>query len=373
MTETRCICPKVAAYVEQYAGNIAAATMCSRAERASPDHQRGRKNTGYAGLPKRYTELIEQHCDQDLNGPRELDPVLKPLEKPGSLATTKCCYPMGRCRHPMGLPTHRGSGPPAPSDQIKAPNRCGRHDQTTRLITACPCGTTTTTNRLGHISITREKRGHPPTISLNLGHLATQAAHRRELLRVGLLVQSPLPGLAQGCFRLRSSPMANPPHRAHQRTTGAVGRPRIRRIGRGPEQLPPTRDDRNASRQARHHCSQRRRGRHHRRQDRAGEPFPHHPSNDLPICRPQAIDRHQGLKITGQVAYPDHAVDIPKDVVDAAFVRAFGSLIRRFSSQSPAKPVPSPRECGFCDITAADCPERVSNDFHPQQGSTADF
>ena len=42
------------------------------------------------------------------------------------------------------------------------------------------------------------------------------------------------------------------------------------------------------------------------------------------------------------------------------------------SSREPPRPVPSAQECRFCDISAADCPERVDEPtLH--QGETLDF
>ena len=47
--------------------------------------------------------------------------------------------------------------------------------------------------------------GNPPRTSLHLDHLAAQVTDRRELVRVGHLVQGPPPELGQGPFRLQSS------------------------------------------------------------------------------------------------------------------------------------------------------------------------
>ena len=89
---------------------------------------------------------------------------------------------------------------------------------------------------------------------------------------------------------------------------------------------------------------------------------------------PKVLERCRGVKLAGQVVYPHRIVDVPTDAVDNAFVATLGSLIRRFANRTPATRVPSSRERGFCDITAADCPDRIEQDFHlQQQSSTTDF
>ena len=87
---------------------------------------------------------------------------------------------------------------------------------------------------------------------------------------------------------------------------------------------------------------------------------------------PLAIGQHRGVAFNGQVAYKDHLVDIPAEVVDDQFIGNLARLIGRLASDTPARRVPSPGECRFCPITAADCPERVEGEG-PEQGLTLDF
>lgn len=54
-------------------------------------------------------------------------------------------------------------------------------------------------------------------------------------------------------------------------------------------------------------------------------------------------------------------MDIPAAAVDERFVKNLVGLMGRLSAGYPARRVPSPRECGFCDISAADCPERMAD------------
>ena len=86
----------------------------------------------------------------------------------------------------------------------------------------------------------------------------------------------------------------------------------------------------------------------------------------------RALERYRGIRLTGQVVYSDHVVDIPAAAVDEAFVRNAGQLITRLASEMPARRVPSPGECRFCEITPADCPERAE-ESPPKEGTTGDF
>ena len=87
---------------------------------------------------------------------------------------------------------------------------------------------------------------------------------------------------------------------------------------------------------------------------------------------PKALEKYRNLKPRGQVTYQDHTVRIPAEAVDDQFVQNLGALIRRLSADKPARRVPSPQECRFCDISAADCPERVDEPTS-HQGDTLDL
>ena len=88
---------------------------------------------------------------------------------------------------------------------------------------------------------------------------------------------------------------------------------------------------------------------------------------------PKVIDRYRGVRLARQVVHPHRIVEVPADAVDNAFTATLSSLIRRFASGTPATRILSSRECGFCDITAADCPDRVDDDLSSVQTSTTDF
>ena len=65
-------------------------------------------------------------------------------------------------------------------------------------------------------------------------------------------------------------------------------------------------------------------------------------------------------------------VPIPAAAVNETFIRNLSRLVRRLSAAEPARRVPSARECGYCDISSVDCPERVVEDA-VAEGVTEDF
>ncbi len=74
---------------------------------------------------------------------------------------------------------------------------------------------------------------------------------------------------------------------------------------------------------------------------------------------PLAFPEYRGMDFDGAVVYGDHEVAVPSDAVDDGFKSNLVSLIRRIGADTPTIRVPSAAECGICDITPDDCPERV--------------
>ena len=77
---------------------------------------------------------------------------------------------------------------------------------------------------------------------------------------------------------------------------------------------------------------------------------------------PRAVERLRGMSPRGEVAYMRELVDLPASSVDLEFISNLSRLVGRLASGEPLARVPSPEECGMCDITAADCPERLDED-----------
>ena len=77
---------------------------------------------------------------------------------------------------------------------------------------------------------------------------------------------------------------------------------------------------------------------------------------------PRAVERLRGMSPRGEVAYWRELVDIPADSVDREFIENLYIQAGRLASGEPLARVPSPDECWACDITAADCHERMDDD-----------
>ena len=107
---------------------------------------------------------------------------------------------------------------------------------------------------------------------------------------------------------------------------------------------------------------------------KTGRPNPAHSAQVLTYMYavPRAIPEYKGMEFRGHVIYPDGNVQIPVSGLDQRFIDRLGSLIRRLADETPARRVPSAPECRFCDITAADCSERVEDEVL-EEGVTSDF
>ena len=88
---------------------------------------------------------------------------------------------------------------------------------------------------------------------------------------------------------------------------------------------------------------------------------------------PLALPQYSNVRIGGEVIYPTHTVRIPRGALPNQFIENLGALIRRLAAGTPAKRVPTPQECRFCDISTADCPERVDDAYEPEEATTKDF
>ena len=87
---------------------------------------------------------------------------------------------------------------------------------------------------------------------------------------------------------------------------------------------------------------------------------------------PRALGQYRKFTFDGKVVYGDHEVSIPAMAIDDRFIDRLASLIRRISRQQPLLKTPSAMECGFCQISKEECPERVESG--PEEGlETTDF
>jgi len=107
---------------------------------------------------------------------------------------------------------------------------------------------------------------------------------------------------------------------------------------------------------------------------KTGKPSPAHSAQVMlyMYAIPRALRQHNGMVFDGRVIYPDHSIDIPNSAVDGEFVQRLGQLIQRLSSPQAAPKIPSWGECQYCDISQAECPERVYEE-QDENGLTDDF
>jgi hypothetical protein len=74
---------------------------------------------------------------------------------------------------------------------------------------------------------------------------------------------------------------------------------------------------------------------------------------------PRALLQYRGVTFEGKVVYPDHEDYVPSKAIDDTFIGNLSNLIQKIASPNPSRRVASGMECSFCNITAADCPERI--------------
>ena len=96
---------------------------------------------------------------------------------------------------------------------------------------------------------------------------------------------------------------------------------------------------------------------------KTGKTSPHHTVQLLTYMYavPRALERYRGMEFRGHVIYPNGNVQIPVSGLDRKFIERLGALIRRLAD-----------ECRWCDIAAADCPERVESETR-REATTDDF
>ena len=107
---------------------------------------------------------------------------------------------------------------------------------------------------------------------------------------------------------------------------------------------------------------------------KTGRPSPHHSAQVMiyQYAVPKALERYRGTEFRGHIVYPGGNVQIPASGVNGKFVDRLGSLIRRLADETPARKIPSNQECRWCDISVADCPDRIEDELR-QEGTTEDF
>ena len=73
--------------------------------------------------------------------------------------------------------------------------------------------------------------------------------------------------------------------------------------------------------------------------------------------------RWRNTTFEGAVVYPNgHQVNIPAASIDDAFVARLADFMQKMTSDMPPRRVASESECGYCELTSADCPDRFTPD-----------
>jgi hypothetical protein len=77
------------------------------------------------------------------------------------------------------------------------------------------------------------------------------------------------------------------------------------------------------------------------------------------LCLPHVEGPWKGRKLDGRIVYGNTIVDIPSSKIDTNLKDLFRKTVLTIGGQEPARKVPSWGECRYCDISRADCPERI--------------
>ena len=102
------------------------------------------------------------------------------------------------------------------------------------------------------------------------------------------------------------------------------------------------------------------------------QPQPRRPGHDLPVRRApgpsNAVPERQdsGGEVTYRDPHGPHFEQMRCPTTSSS--RTWARIIRRLTAETNLpRRVPSHQECRFCDISAADCPERMDDGYEPAQ------
>ena len=88
---------------------------------------------------------------------------------------------------------------------------------------------------------------------------------------------------------------------------------------------------------------------------------------------PRAMHDPRELDTAGEIHYTGRIQRVPQGGLDQGFIQSLVALIRRIAAAEAPSPVPSTRECAMCDITVADCPERMDEHLTSHDARTDEF
>jgi len=77
------------------------------------------------------------------------------------------------------------------------------------------------------------------------------------------------------------------------------------------------------------------------------------------LMLPRTVNHCRGRVLRGEVRYTDHVIPIDPSAVDDKFKAMLRTYMDMAASDQAPPKAPSHSECRFCEITSADCPERI--------------
>jgi len=83
------------------------------------------------------------------------------------------------------------------------------------------------------------------------------------------------------------------------------------------------------------------------------------------LSLPHVQGHCKGRKLEGRLIYGNTIVAVPSSKIDADLKELFRKTVLAIGGPEPAEKVPSWGECRYCDISKADCPERIEIQAEP--------
>jgi len=80
------------------------------------------------------------------------------------------------------------------------------------------------------------------------------------------------------------------------------------------------------------------------------------------LALPIVTTHCKGLSLDGRIVYKDSIVEIPVFKIDDGLKTLFKNTVLTTGGNKPPKKVPSWGECRYCDISKADCSERIDSE-----------
>lgn len=77
------------------------------------------------------------------------------------------------------------------------------------------------------------------------------------------------------------------------------------------------------------------------------------------LSLPHVEGHCKGRRLEGRLIYNNAIVDVPSSKIDADLKALFRKAVLAIGGPEPPEKVPSWGECRYCDISKADCPERI--------------